>query len=87
MRQADLFDPDPSAEPAPVVVGADPSKVRAELQAMLSTLRAASVLPWTVEDLRYRRTVFPQMSRWLPEEEAAQLCFAFDRELERLLAA
>lgn len=33
---------------------------------------------------RYNKVVFPQMSRWLPEEEAAQLCFEFSREIERI---
>jgi len=30
---------------------------------------------------------FPQMTNWLPEEEAAQLRFAFEAELARLEAA
>ena len=33
------------------------------------------------------RTIFPQMTNWLPEEEAAQLRFAFDTEMARLEAA
>jgi hypothetical protein len=34
--------------------------------------------------LRYHRTVIPQMSRWLPDDEAAQICREFDAELARL---
>ena len=92
MRQTDLFETDPQAElfddnRQPRLYRADPDKVRRELLAILVEARAAKTLPWSREDLRYRQTVFPQMSRWLPEEEAAQLCFEFAQELERLLAA
>ncbi|WP_352633884.1 hypothetical protein [Mesorhizobium sp. M0145] len=31
--------------------------------------------------------IVPQMVPWLPEEEAAQLKFAFEAEMERLKAA
>ena len=92
MRQPDLFDTDPqldllAEERPPLVYRADPDKVRLELTALLARAKAASSLPWSREDLRYHQTVFPQMSRWLPEAEAAQLCFEFAREVERLLAA
>jgi hypothetical protein len=33
------------------------------------------------------RTIFPQMTNWLPAEEGAQLRFAFETELARLEAA
>jgi hypothetical protein len=33
------------------------------------------------------RTVFPQMTDWLPEEEGAQLRCAFETEIRRLEAA
>lgn len=33
------------------------------------------------------RTIFPQMTLWLPEDERAQLRFEFETELERLEAA
>jgi hypothetical protein len=35
----------------------------------------------------YWRTVFPQMTNWLPAEEAAELRRAFRAELARLEAA
>jgi hypothetical protein len=28
--------------------------------------------------------VFPQMARWLPDEERDQLCFEFAQEVERI---
>jgi hypothetical protein len=36
---------------------------------------------------RLYRTIFPQMTSWLPEEEGAQLRFEFETELARLEAA
>jgi hypothetical protein len=33
------------------------------------------------------QAIFPQMARWLPEEEAAQLRFEFDTEIARLKVA
>jgi hypothetical protein len=91
MRQPDLFESDAQhdlfEEREPFRVSADPDKVRGELLSLLAKLKAAQTLPWSREDTRYHQTVFPQMSRWLPEDEAAQLCFEFDTELKRLLAA
>jgi len=92
MKQADLFDPEPQPDlfdenRPPVLYRADPEKVRRELLALLAKARAAEAMPWPREMLRYHQTVFPQMSRWLPENEAQQLCFEFARELERLMAA
>jgi hypothetical protein len=33
------------------------------------------------------RTIFPQMTNWLPEDEGAQLGFEFESELARLKVA
>jgi hypothetical protein len=66
---------------------ADPDKVRAKLHQLLAEARAAESMPWDARTLRLHRTVFPQMSNWLPGEEAAQLRFQFETELERLKAA
>ena len=92
MEQPDLFAPHPQADifgddQPPIQYRADPDKVRKELLGILAQVRAASNMPWSRADLRYHQTVFPQMSRWLPDEEAAQLRFEFDTELKRLLAA
>jgi len=65
----------------------DPDKVRAKLLAVLDKARAAPTEPWSRRDLDYYRVVFPQMTNWLPREEARQLCRAFEAEVERLLAA
>jgi hypothetical protein len=81
--QAELFEPDDSA-PA---YRPDPDQVRTRLQRILAEARAAEKLPWDRDKLLVYRTIFPQMTGWLPEEEAAQLRFKFEAELVRLKAA
>ena len=41
-------------------------------------------MPWCERDARMWQTVFPNMAKWLPDDEAAQLRMEFDREIERL---
>ena len=81
--QTDLFDED---APAPEY-RAYPDKVRARLHKMLAEARAAQKLTWEPERVLLYRTIFPQMTNWLPEDEAAQLRFAFETEMARLKAA
>ncbi len=65
----------------------DPEEVRGELRAILALARAArDEAPWDRRTHRYHQVVFPQMASWLPEEEAQQLCFEFEQELERIEA-
>jgi hypothetical protein len=66
---------------------ADTELVRRRLHALLATARAAAVMPWPERDARMWQTVFPQMARWLPDDEASQLRFEFMQEIERLKAA
>ena len=63
----------------------DIDKVRARLHRILADVRAAQDLPSGRASLY--RTIFPQMTLWLPEEEGAQLRFTFEAEMERLKAA
>ncbi|MGH6803669.1 MAG: hypothetical protein ACREC3_09925 [Methyloceanibacter sp.] len=63
----------------------DPDKVRARLHKILAETKAAQSLPWGRASLY--RTIFPQMTLWLPQEEAAQLRFEFEAEMARLEAA
>jgi hypothetical protein len=65
----------------------DPNKVRTELLDVLAKVRAAQTFPWDARRTLYWRTVFPQMTNWLPDEEAAHLRFAFEAEIRRLDAA
>lgn len=81
--EPDLFDPDWQ----PYAYRADPDDVRAELEKILAEARAASTVPWEPARVGLYRTIFPQMTLWLPDEEAAQLRFAFEAEMARLEAA
>jgi hypothetical protein len=81
--QSDLFGEDsPTPEYRP-----DPDSVRSELYKILAEARAAQTLPWEPHTVLLYRTIFPQMTNWLPSDEGAQLRFAFDEELTRLEAA
>jgi hypothetical protein len=80
--QADLF----GAEPIPTY-RPDPDKVRSRLHKILAEARAAQRLPWETTTVSLYRTIFPQMTNWLPDEEGAQLRFEFETELARLEAA
>lgn len=60
-------------------------EIREDLHAILNEARRVTAeAPWDERTYRYNKVVFPQMSRWLPDEEAAQLCFEFSREIERI---
>jgi hypothetical protein len=89
--QLDLFgesQPElPGVERTAAVYRADPDEVRAELFRVLAQACAAKSLPWDPRRTLYWRTVFPQMTNWLPDEEAAQLRFEFATEIQRLEAA
>lgn len=90
-RQPDMFTPESQpdlfgAEPEPAY-RPDPDKVRARLHRILAEAKAAETLPWEPAKLSLYRTIFPQMTLFLPEEEGVQLRFEFDSELARLQAA
>lgn len=63
----------------------DPDEVREDAQAILASARAVTAEAlWDQRTYRYNKVVFPQMTRWLPDDERDQLCFEFFRELERI---
>jgi hypothetical protein len=78
----DLFGSQPAQPYRP-----DPDKVRARLNRILGEARAAQSFPWETTRVSLYRTIFPQMTLLLPEEEGAQLRFEFEAELARLEAA
>ena len=90
-NQLDLFgsnEPDLFDEDAPTIYyHGDPDRVRARLHRLIAEARAADTVPWDEESVRLYRKIVPQMVLWLPEEEAAQLCFDFEAEMRRLKAA
>jgi hypothetical protein len=60
-------------------------EIRTELRSVLETARAArDAAPWDERTFKYHKVVFPQMARWLPDDERDQLCFEFAREVERI---
>lgn len=73
------------AEPASYAP--NPERVRGKLNAVLSELRQAETMPWDRKKRAYHQLLFPQMTRSLPEDEAAQLILAFETEMQRLNAA
>jgi hypothetical protein len=82
-KEPELFEPDT----APPAYRPDLDDVRARLNRILAEARAADKLPWDADKVLTYRTIFPHMARWLPEEEGAQLRFAFEAEIARLKAA
>lgn len=84
LPQPDLFadGPDP-IRPAPCYAP-DPDQVRGHLDHILTQARTASALPWDARKTGFYKQVVPQMTRWLPEDEAARWRGAFAREIERL---
>jgi hypothetical protein len=90
-RQPDLFEsekqPDLFGVEAAPAYRPDPAKVRARLHKILAEARSARNFPWEPTRVSLYRTIFPQMSLFLPEEEGAQLRLEFEAELARLEAA
>lgn len=74
------------AEEKPVVSWEpDPDEVREDAQAILASARAVTAdNMWDQRTYRYNKVVFPNMTKWLPDDERDQLCFEFFRELERI---
>lgn len=87
----DLFEeetqPDMFGAEATPAYRPDPDKVRSRLHKILAEARAARKLPWEPTTVSLYRTIFPQMTNWLPDEEGAQLRFEFETEIARLEAA
>jgi hypothetical protein len=81
-EQPDLF-----GDSVPPAYRPDADKVRARLYKILAEARAAQRLPWEATRVSLYRTIFPQMTLWLPDDEGAQLRFEFETELVRLEAA
>ncbi|HEY4846803.1 MAG TPA: hypothetical protein VIH87_03170 [Methylocella sp.] len=80
--QSDLF-----GSEAPPAYRPNPGKVRARLHKILAEARAAQTSPWEPARVSLYRTIFPQMTLWLPEDEGAQLRFEFETEMARLETA
>lgn len=64
----------------------DPRAIRVKLGRLLETLRASETMPLSDRDLRMWQTVVPNMTRWLPDDEADAIRSEFAHEVERLSA-
>ncbi|MBX9926083.1 MAG: hypothetical protein K2Y05_06975 [Hyphomicrobiaceae bacterium] len=82
--QTDLFGPPPKQAYVPYVPPLE--KVRAEVNKVLDKARIAKDMPWTAKEVAFWKTVFPQMTNWLPEDEREQVRAAFWEEIGRLEA-
>jgi hypothetical protein len=61
--------------------------VRAKMFDLIDQLKQAGSLPWNERNTAINEIIFPQMTNWLPDEEAAQFRLQFDEEWRRLMAA
>ena len=84
-QQSEMFaDEDANHEPPKKLTADD---IRQEMLALLAKARASETMPWTQRELRTHTVLFPEMARWLPDEEGEQLLMEFMTEIERLKRA
>src|SRR5579884_740735 len=72
---------------APVASAYTPNlqHVREDLESILTEARSGvDESPWDERTLRYKKIVFLQMTKWLPDDEAEQLSFVFLQEIDRI---
>jgi hypothetical protein len=81
-RQAEMFEQSSRPVHRPTVPSVE--FVRAKMLDLIDQLKQAVTLPWNERNTTINEIIFPQMSKWLPEDEAAQLVAEFSRELARL---
>ncbi len=84
MDQPDLFG---AQAPERATYRPDPDKVRARLERILGQARAADALPWERSQASLYKTIVPDMTRWLPDDEAAAWRGEFEAQMARLEAA
>jgi hypothetical protein len=62
----------------------DPQAIRSRLGRLIETLREAESMPLSDKDMRMWQTVVPNMTRWLPDDEADAIRSEFASEMDRL---
>lgn len=83
MAQLDMFGgQDELFDAAPPVYRADPERVRTRLHGMLDEVRNAGEHGLEQSRRRLLETVVPQMTLWLPQDEAEQFRLEFDEALK-----
>ena len=80
MSQFELFPSNEVRAPS----GPNPEEIRLRLMAVLEELRRANAMPWSPGELRDWRCFVPQMTNWLPADEAESVRQEFSAHLERL---
>jgi hypothetical protein len=65
----------------------DPQAIRGRLGRLLETLRNSESMPLSDKDVRMWQTVVPNMTRWLPDDEADEIRSEFAYEMDRLGAS
>ena len=81
--QGDLFGAAPAEAYRP-----DPERVRRRVDSILAELRGEiSARHWEYGRASFFRMAFPNLTCWLPEDEAARLEAEFEAEMTRLRAA
>lgn len=71
--------------PVATVYTPDLQHVREDLNSILEEARSGiDAPPWDAPTFRYKKIVFLQMTKWLPEDEAEQLRFEFMHEVQRI---
>jgi hypothetical protein len=78
MSQLSMFD---AEDAAPALPAADPDRVRRKLEALLAEARNAGTFGLPDNRRRFIEVVVPQMTRWLPDDEAHRLKDAFQQAL------
>ena len=81
--QGSLFGADRMAAPTGKLEP-DPQAIRERLGRLLDTLRGSDNMPLSDKDARMWRIVVPNMTRWLPDDEADAIRSEFASEMARL---
>jgi hypothetical protein len=84
-QQSEMFDDERADYEPPKKLTAD--DIRQEMLALLAKARASETMPWTPRELRTHTVLFPEMAKWLPDDEGEQLLMDFMTEIERLKKA
>jgi len=79
-----LTEPARTISPAPQPRPLTADDVRAMMADILSTLAAAEAMPFSPDELKRHRAMFPIMAQWLSPAEGERLVGRFESELHRL---
>ena len=62
----------------------DPEAIRSRLSRLLETLRDTETMPLSDKDIRMWQMIVPNMTRWLPDDEARAIQSELAKEIKRL---